>query len=298
MKIIAGSVARSFLFAHARHLLEHNKRDWNYPLTKWQKVLVGAYMILSDYSAGLFPPKFEGEKTTFDAELTYYDTLQGLGKTQEELALVGRQKPFWYGPGCTKFLDEYVQVQSSMYKNGLRPPATLLEVGCGSGWMAEFLAASGFSVLATTLNEAEAHTIELRKRSLEIKGLPAQLGFRQSPMEYVHDHVRDLSPFDVVYVYEALHHAYDWRKAIKSFYDSLAPNGWCYILNEPNVMHTFISYRVGRLSNSHEIGLSVPAIRRTMKQVGFTKVRILKNRVHWWTKPIWIAAQKGSDGPG
>lgn len=293
MKIIAKCFTQSFLFARARRLLECNKRDWNYPLTKGQKLLVGSYMILHDYSQGMFPPKRKDEKATFDAENAYQDTLQTLGKTSKELILGEMRKPFWFGPGCAKYLRDYIHIQSLFYENGVRPPATLLEVGCGSGWMAEFLAVSGFNVVATTLNREEVEKIQLRRQSLVLKGLPAQLEFRPSPMEYVHEKVRDLPPFDVVYVYAALHHAYDWRKAIQSFYEALAVGGWCFILNEPNVMHTLVSYRLGRLSNTHEIGMSSSQIRRHLKQVGFTKIKLLKNRLHWWCRPIWIAAQKG-----
>jgi 2-polyprenyl-3-methyl-5-hydroxy-6-metoxy-1,4-benzoquinol methylase len=293
MKVIARSLTQSFLFAKARHLLECNQRDWNYPLTKWQKILVGSYMILHDYSEGIFPPKHQAEQAAFEAENAYEETLQTLGKTSQELLLGEMRKPFWHGPGCAKYLYDYIHIQSSFHENGVRPPATLLEVGCGSGWMAEFLAASGFNVVATTLNRAEAQKIQLRRQSLELKGLPANLEFRPSPMEYVHENVRDLPPFEVVYVYEALHHAHDWRKAIQSCYEVLAPNGWCYIANEPNLMHTLISYRLGRLSNTHEIGMSSSLIRRHLKQVGFTRIKLLKHRMHWWSRPIWIAAQKG-----
>jgi SAM-dependent methyltransferase len=142
------------------------------------------------------------------------------------------------------------------------------------------------------LDAAAGEFIELRARSLAAKGLHSRLTFRQSPMEYIHDKVDDLPPFDVVYVYEALHHAHDWRKAVKSCYDSLASGGWLFIFNEPNITHTFISYRVGKLSNTHEIGINPSHLRRHLKQVGFSKVNVLKNRFHWWLKPIWIAAQK------
>jgi ubiquinone/menaquinone biosynthesis C-methylase UbiE len=292
MRTIARILAHSFIFGHARHLLERNKRDWNYPFSKWQKLLIGFYMILHDYSEGMFPPQRKEEKETFEAEIACYNSVKTMCKTPDKLLLGEMAKPFWIGSGCVMYLGDYIQIQSSLHERDIKPPASLLEVGCGSGWIAEFFAASGFQVLATTLDSAETATVELRKKSLEIKGLPAALEFRASAMEYIHENVRDLPPFNVVYVYEALHHAYDWRKAIKSFYEVLAPNGWCFIFNEPNIMHTFKSYRVGRLLNTHEIGMSSSQIRGALKQAGFTRIQILKNRLHWWTRPIWIAAQK------
>ena len=296
MKKIARNLSKSPLFANARHLLDLNRRDENYPLTKWQKCLVGSYMVLQDYSEGVFPPKHKEEQATFDAENACFDTP---GRTSpQERRLGSMQKPFWHGPACAKYLRDYIDIQTSMHKLGVRPPASLLEVGCGSGWMAEFLTNSGFKVLATTLDGEDVKQVRLRRQSLKTKGMHAALDFRQSPMEYVYENVRDMPPFDGVYVYEALHHAHDWKKAIKSFYDALAPNGWCFICSEPNVMHTLVSYRVGRLTNTHEIGIVPAHLRKHLKDVGFTKVLLLKNRIHWWIKPIWIAAQKGITGSG
>jgi len=292
MKQIAGILSQFFLFNRARHLLACNQRDWSYPLTKWQKFLVGTYMILHDYSQGLFPQKHKDEQATFAAEKAYGETVQTHGATAADLLLLSMRKPFWHGPGCAGYLRDYIWIQSALHGCGVNPPASLLEVGCGAGWTAEFLAAAGFKVLATTLDTAAGQFIQLRRQSLAAKGLPSGLEFRQSPMEYIHDKVCDLPPFDAVYVYEALHHAHDWRKAVKSCYDSLAPGGWLFIFNEPNIAHTFISYRVGRLSNTHEVGINPSHLRRHLKQVGFRRIKVLKNRFHWWFSPTWLAVQK------
>ncbi|MCF7817783.1 MAG: sugar nucleotide-binding protein [Kiritimatiellales bacterium] len=161
-----------------------------------------------------------------------------------------------------------------------------------SCWPAEFLAASGFSVVATTLDASAEEMIERRKASLIAKGVPHDLRFRASAMEYIHQTVSDLEPFDAIYVHEALHHAHDWKKSIKSFSKCLRPGGWCFILNEPNLIHTFSSYRVARLSNTHEIGISPVALKKQLNECGFDEIRIFKNRIHWFMQPILIAARK------
>lgn len=285
-------LARSALFAEARRLVECNRQDWNYPLTKRQKLIVGLYMILQDHGEGRFPPRYEDESATHEAEIAYYESIESLGKTPEQIVVGEMRKPFWHGPACARYLRDYGYIQPALHGRGLGPPASVLEVGCGSGWVAEFLAASGFHVLATTLNGADARLVQLRRESLEKKGLAANIAFRRSPMERIDEAVRDLPPFDAVFVYEALHHAHDWRRAIQAFYRVLAPNGWCFIFGEPNLLHTLVSYRVGRLSNTHEIGMSSARIRREMRRVGFTKVETLRNRLHFWAMPIWISAQK------
>ena len=68
------------------------------------------------------------------------------------------------------------------------------------------------------------------------------------PMESVADFLQDkeVLPFDVVFVFEALHHAYDWHQSLKSAFECLKPGGWLIICNEPNLIHTFVSYRIAK----------------------------------------------------
>lgn len=292
MKSIARNISQSALFSGARKLLEKNLQNWNYPLSKWEKLWVGCYMILRDYGEGIFPPHFDNEQATFKAEQEYYNTLQTLGKTTDELRVGAMRKPFWHGPGCAKYLQDYIGIQTSLFNCGICPPSRLLEVGCGSGWVAEFLVSAGFDVLATTIDPEEGACVERRRTSLAAKDLPHDLQFRASAMEYIREGTSDLDSFDAVFVYEALHHAHDWRKAIGSFYECLRPGGWCFIFNEPNLIHTFVSYRVARLSNTHEIGISPTALKQRLQDVGFKNTRVLRNRIHCYAKPIWIAAQK------
>lgn len=301
MKSIASSISKSRLFSGARKLLEKNLQDWNCHLSKWEKLWLGTYMILRDYGAGIFPPRFLDEGETFKAEKEYHTTLLGLGTTSEELRAGAMRKPFWHGPSCAKYLRDHIRIQTALYKIGIRPPARLLEVGCGSGWVAEFLAAAGFRVLATTLDPNTGELVKQRRESLIVKHLPHNLEFREAAMEYVNEAVSDFDPFDALYVYEALHHAHDWRKAIQAFYECLLPGGWCFICSEPNLIHTFVSYRVARLSNTHEIGINPSSLKRHLKAVGFKRIKVLRHRMHGFVGPIWIAAQKSeaqNDVPG
>jgi len=64
--------------------------------------------------------------------------------------------------------------------------------------------------------------------------------------------------------------------------------------NEPNLLHTFISYRVARLSNTHEIGLSRKALTREMQQVGFSETRVFAPKLNDLTSSHWIASPKVS----
>ena len=252
-------------------------------------------MVLRDYGDGVFPPRYDDEEATFEAERAYRETLQSLGKTKDQLDQAHASKPFWHGTQCRKYLRDFARFQSALFDAGVKPPSTLLEVGCGSGWFAEFLCLTGFKVVATTIDPAAADVVAKRVRSLDAKGIPHELTFRACAMENVDEVVADLAPFDVAFVYEALHHAHDWRKAIEALHRCLRPGGRVFLLDEPNLSHTFVSYRVGRLSNTHEIGFNPWALRKHIHLVGFREVKVLKNRVHGCVRPIWITARKPSE---
>ncbi|MEL7006798.1 MAG: methyltransferase domain-containing protein, partial [Bacteroidota bacterium] len=114
------------------------------------------------------------------------------------------------------------------------------------------------------------------------------------PMETVADNLPsgEKSTFDCVYVYEALHHAYSWEDTISSSFECLKPGGWLLICQEPNLIHTWVSYRISVLSNAHEIGMNRRSIIKHMRESGYRTVRILENRIGLGVRPIWLAAQK------
>jgi SAM-dependent methyltransferase len=98
--------------------------------------------------------------------------------------------------------------------------------------------------------------------------------------------------FDAAFAYEALHHAFDWRKAVQSVERCLKPRGWLVLANEPNVLHTCISYRCSRLANTHEIGFRQKDLLLGLKAAGFKAFRIFSPRINNLVTPHWIAAQK------
>ena len=61
------------------------------------------------------------------------------------------------------------------------------------------------------------------------------------------------------------------------------------LANEPNLLHTFISYRVARLSNTHEIGMSRKRILAEMRGCGFTETVVVGPRFNDLVTPHWIA---------
>jgi 2-polyprenyl-3-methyl-5-hydroxy-6-metoxy-1,4-benzoquinol methylase len=285
----ADVMARSPLLRRGKALFAENSLNWNMPLSKFDKLLAGSWLILDDYSKGFFPPTFSDQQKAYQAEKDYRFSLPGF--TAAEVDLSGMMKPFWFGKQGRNDLKNFNRLTAYLEMIGLKPPAHLLELGCGSGWMAEFLATMGFQVCATTISEDDVASACRRIKSLETKGISPALKFLAVPMESVHTAVTPDS-FDAAFVYAALHHAFNWRETLRSSFLCLKNGGWLLICSEPNVLHTCISYRVAKLSNTHEIGFSKRELTVELKKVGFRKIISVGPKLHCWFRPHWLLAQK------
>jgi SAM-dependent methyltransferase len=289
-RTLARLLAHGPFFSRGRRLYGQNCREWNFPLSKFDKLQVGTYLILEDYSQGLFPPRFEDQAKAYAMEINYRTHLPGV--SLEATRQTELRKPFWFGPGGVEFLGGFSQLMVTLERLNISPPARLLELGCGTGWMAEFLAISGFDVVGTSIAPTDIADAQMRLRSIAAKGLAARLRFEIAAMESVAETVGPKNHYDAAFLFEALHHAFDWRRTVQSSFDCLRPGGWLLICNEPNVLHTFISYRSAKLVNTHEIGFSRGELMRHLSKTGFAPVRYCSTPFHFWTKKHWIVARK------
>lgn len=286
---IAKAISQFSIFNQYHSLWQKNQTDINLNLHKFEKIMVGIYLILTDYSNGLFPPTFNDQQKAYQAEINYRFFLPNVSALQAQES--GMRKPFAFGKHGLNYLDSFAFFVKSLEKLGVDPPSKLLELGCGTGWMSEFLAIMGFDVVGTSISPYDIEDSKTRIKSLEIKGINANLQFLTSPMESVSNVVGE-QLFDSIFIFEALHHAYDWREAITSSYNCLKHGGWLIICNEPNVIHTCVSYRIARLSNTHEVGFKRSDLINHLKLTKFTDIKILKNRNDYFIQPHWIAARK------
>lgn len=289
LKTFSRWLANSPPLRRGRALLEKNQANWNLPMSKLEKLQVGVYLILSDFAEGKFPPAFEDQRSTYDGEIHFRRSTGVDPVTLSEWEL---RKPYWFGSAARHYLHGLTTILHEFERLGIAPPQKLLELGSGTGWMAEVFARFGFDVWGTSIAPDEVMDARRRIEGIRSIGLRCNLEFRVAPMETVHEHVADRAPFDAVFVFEALHHAHSWEDTFRSAFQCLRPRGWFIIAAEPNLLHTFISYRVGKLSNTHEIGLSASKMRRHLRAVGFSKVITLRNRPHFFYRTHWIAAQR------
>jgi 2-polyprenyl-3-methyl-5-hydroxy-6-metoxy-1,4-benzoquinol methylase len=271
-------------------LWEQNQKDRNLSFSKWDKLRIGAYLVLSDYAQGVFPPTFPDREQAHLNEINTRFTTPGT--VLDELERGEMIKPFWANPHLEKYLQNFLRLVRAFDAVNIHPPAKILELGGGAGWTAEFLAQMGFHVVSTTISPFDVALTQKRAAALKIKGLPAKLEALVATMEKVADQVKEQSPFDAVFVFEALHHAFDWRESIDSCFSCLRKGGWFLLCNEPNFLHTAISYRVARLTTTHEVGFRKSELIRQLRKTGFQKVISLGKKPHLLFRPHWLLAQK------
>jgi 2-polyprenyl-3-methyl-5-hydroxy-6-metoxy-1,4-benzoquinol methylase len=291
LRKMAGACSSSFLLKRGRYLWEKNSAEWNYSLSKWDKLWCGGYIILHDFAAGVFPPRFENQAEAYKNEIEYNASLPGVDVKDAQLGLA--RKPFWNADASKKYLGDFNRAFGILQERGVCPGQRLLELGCGPGWMAEFFALAGYSVVGTTISHFDMELALKKAAAHQCKELKSKLEFRTCAMESIDEVTEFRGAFDAAYIYEALHHAYDWRKTLHATAITLKAGGWLLLASEPNLLHTCISYRVARLSRTHEIGFSKKLLCRELNASGFTHIDVLQPKLNNWINHFWIMARKG-----
>ncbi len=122
--------------------------------------------------------------------------------------------------------------------------ATVLDIGCGSGWTTVFLAESGFDATGVDLAPPVIQDAVARA---DRYGNPAK--FAVADMDYFDLRER----FDGVLVFDALHHSKRQAEVVSCIAAHLKPGGWV-LFGEPSWLHDIS-----------------PAARRTSKELGWVE---------------------------
>lgn len=109
-----------------------------------------------------------------------------------------------------------------------KPPARLLDLGCGTGWTSIFFAKAGYDVVGVDI--CEDMILEARKKK-ESEGVK-NLKFIVSDYE----HMNFNQEFDGAIFFDSLHHSVNEEEAIFYVQRALKPNGIC-VASEPGVGH-------------------------------------------------------------
>ena len=213
-------------------------------------------------------------------------------------------KPFGWSPA---HFVEWSTVQAMVQALGLYRGAKILDIGSGSGWTSLFLAEVGYVVIGYDLVPAN---VELARRRADRWGSTAR--FEVADMEALPDG----EPADAALIFDALHHSTRQRAALTSIAQRLRPGGWL-MLGEPTWLHRVSpgARAVREQLGWAERGLSLRALRRDLRDAGFTRTRRFFQPTHpyegrgrafaWqfvrlvaanaWAAPgahLWLAAQR------
>ncbi len=193
-------------------------------------------------------------------EMAYPDRMASvLGVPQSEVRRHLLHKPF--GEELTsRFLIDLGQILALLP----RPPARVLDLGCGSGWTSRFFARCGYSVVGVDISQT---MIDLaREAAADMTGVTFVAQDYERPLM--------LGEFDAAVIYDALHHAENEASAIATAYRALKPGG-IFITAEPGIGH---SIAPGSIQAMERFGVTEKDMdcarqRRHMLACGFSEVR-------------------------
>jgi 2-polyprenyl-3-methyl-5-hydroxy-6-metoxy-1,4-benzoquinol methylase len=225
-----------------------------------------------------------------------------------------RTKPFHLEWG-SQYWIKWGAIAYALGALDVKAGCRVLDVGCGQGWTSVFLAESGFDVTGIDIAGANVRLAEDRARRWGLESAR----FIEADMD---DFAID-EQFDLVLVFDALHHTARQSEVIANLARQLAPGGWI-IFGEPSLLHGVSpeARRVHRDAGWIERGVGVRRLRRDCSAVGLGKFRRFfegvgpyesRLRVFAWQlarlvganfalapqASIWVAAQRiDGGGPG
>src|SRR6266516_7087120 len=138
-----------------------------------------------------------------------------------------RTKPFSAPPNfeLATCLRTFAHVVEQL---GLGVRAQILDVGCGPGWMSEFLARCGYWVTGIDISEDMVEIARSR-----VAAIPGQVGEGVEPFAEFHAMpVREMpwtERFDAAVLYDTMHHFDDELETLRVIFRTLVPGGTIYI---------------------------------------------------------------------
>ena len=191
-----------------------------------------------------------------------------------------KNKPFHHDPRMTaRLLIDFAYILELL---DLQPGSSMVELGCGSGWMTRFAARHGLDAHGYDI---APEMIAIARELAEQEGLDAK--FDVADMETL-----DLGRrFDAALLYDALHHSRRADLVLATARKALRPDGRL-LLVEPNWKHRFQGRDASDEYGVTEMGYSPRRLKRLLKEAGFTEItRFHNNRKRLFSnRPREVAA--------
>ena len=140
-------------------------------------------------------------------------------------------EPFSVGRAAFRLLFDF-SIMISCLKGGLENQR-ILDVGAGTGWIAEWLNRMGYDVIALDLNKDSSRFCRMRV-ACDQRVNPNLIHFQCGD---AHDMPYKTSSFGHICCFDTLHHMRDYSKVLSEFYRVLIPDGRA-IFVEPGAKHS------------------------------------------------------------
>jgi SAM-dependent methyltransferase len=179
-----------------------------------------------------------------------------------EAAVHAQHKPF-SDEGCSQYLMSMGAVMALLPP----PPASVLDLGCGSGWTSLFFAQRGYAVTGVDIAQDMIDLAEASRARLGLENARFRVGDYESAAEE--------GRFDAVVFFDALHHAEDPPAALAAAYRALKPGGRC-VLSEPGRGHAKAEWTREAVKRFGVTERELPPkwIARLGREAGFTSCRV------------------------
>jgi SAM-dependent methyltransferase len=191
-----------------------------------------------------------------------------------------RNKPFHHEPRMTaRLLIDFGHVLQIL---DLHAGMSLVELGCGSGWMTRFAARHGL----------DAHGYDIAPEMISIARELAEQEGSDARFEVADMETLDLGRrFDAALLYDALHHSRRADLVLHTAHRALRPGGRL-LLVEPNWKHRFQGRDASDEYGVTEMGYSPRQLKRLLREAGFAEItRFHNNRKRLFSnRPPEIAA--------
>jgi len=176
-----------------------------------------------------------------------------------------RSKPFGHNPRETaRFLIDFGYALQLL---DLHAGSSLVELGCGSGWMTRFAARHGVHAEGYDISP---EMIEIARAEAAREGL--DVVFEAGDFEEL-----DLGRrFDACLVYDALHHSAHPELVFACAHRALKPGGRLLVA-EPNWKQRFQGRGASEAYGTSELGYSPRRLKRLLRKSGFVDVRRFHN---------------------
>ncbi|HET7857405.1 MAG TPA: class I SAM-dependent methyltransferase [Gaiellaceae bacterium] len=149
----------------------------------------------------------------------------------------------------------------------LRPGMSLVELGCGPGWMTIFAARHGVEAAGYDI---APEMIEIARRRAETEGVQAE--FEVGDMENLDLRHR----FDACLIYDALHHTPRADLVVAAAHRALKTRGRL-LLAEPNWKHRYQGRGATGEFGTTELGYTPRRLKRLLRDAGFHHVQRFHN---------------------